>query len=311
MPIPFLRDFSPHYGKLVAAHPTISAVRRVVANNPSAFTAWGTGTYVIGHGEVAVVDPGPADEAHVAALVAGLAEKGESVTHVLVTHTHIDHSPGVPLLKRYFPKATTYGFGRASDEIDTGFEDTVKIEEGGDTDFVPDIRLNDGDIILTPHWEVEALYTPGHMSNHMCYALKTANALFSGDHVMGWSTTVVSPPDGNMAHYMHSLERLIQRASSGMDANYFPTHGAPITEVPPFLAAYKAHRMEREAMIVARLEAGDTKIADMVRVIYKDVDTRLHPAAARSVLAHLQWLVEKGRARTDGALSVHASFSLA
>ncbi len=308
MAIPFLREFSPDYGSLVAAHPAIALVRRVVARNPSPFTAWGTGTYVIGHGEVAVVDPGPADEAHVAALVAGL--KGETVTHILVTHTHIDHSPGVPILLRSFPHAKTYGFGRATEEIDADVADAVKIEEGGDTDFVPDIRLKDGDRIVTPQWEVEALHTPGHMSNHMCYALKTANALFSGDHVMGWSTTVVSPPDGNMAHYMQSLEKLIQRASSGIDASYFPTHGAPITEVPPFLAAYKAHRLERETMIVTRLAAGDTKIAEMVRVIYKDVDARLHPAAARSVLAHLQWLVEKGRVQIDGALSVHASFAL-
>ena len=293
MAIPFIRQFEPHYARLHATAEAPTLVRRIVAQNPSAFTAWGTGTYVVGRGEVGVVDPGPADEAHIAALVAGL--KDEVVTCIFITHTHLDHSPGTRLLKRTFPNAITYGFGPHS--ADTVDEDGAKLDEGGDMDFTPDVTLTDGMRVSGTGYTMEAIHTPGHTSNHLCYALPEAQAIFSGDHVMGWSTTVVSPPDGDMASYMHSLETLIGRASSGIDRVYFPTHGAAITDVPPFLAAYQAHRLEREAMIVARLQAGDTQIRAMVRAIYKDVDVKLHPAAARSVLAHMEWLVEKGVVR--------------
>jgi glyoxylase-like metal-dependent hydrolase (beta-lactamase superfamily II) len=291
--IPFVRDLEFKYGEVVRVSPR---VRRVVADNPGPFTYLGTGVYIIGNGEVAVIDPGPMLEPHFEALKNAL--KGERITHVLVTHSHMDHSPlAHPLAK--WAGCQVFGIGAGSPT-----ESEVRMEAGDDLRFKPDITVRDGDVFKGPDWTVEAITTPGHTSNHVCYALKEENALFSGDHVMGWSTTVISPPDGNMGDYFASLEKVKARGFSTI----WPTHGPPVTNVPPFIDAYIAHRKAREQMILDRLKAGDTLIPEMVKVIYKDVDKRLHPAACHSVLAHIIHLVETGKVSADGPFNLATQY---
>ena len=292
--IPFVRDFDFAYGRCDQVSPLI---RRVVANNPGPFTFTGTATFIVGEGRVAVIDPGPDDRDHLRALLAAVA--GEQVSHVLVTHTHADHSP----LARPFARAVGAPVLAARPPA-PGVHAPVPVEEGDDDSFFPDVVLTGGETFEGPGWTLEALATPGHASNHLCFALEQENALFPGDHVMGWSTTVVAPPDGDMDAYLASLEAVIARGFSTL----WPTHGPPVTDVPPFLAAYRAHRLEREAQILARLQAGDRTIADMVPVLYAAVDRRLWPAASLSVLAHLIRLVRLGKARADGEPSLTARF---
>ncbi|MBN9592520.1 MAG: MBL fold metallo-hydrolase, partial [Alphaproteobacteria bacterium] len=224
------------------------------------------------------------------------------VSHILVTHTHSDHSPAARPLKEW-TGAPTYAFGpHGSGKVEDG---GVRMEEGGDMDFVPDVRVKDGDIVRGDGFTFECVYTPGHTSNHMCFALKEEKALFTGDHIMGWSTTVVTPPDGDMAQYMASVKKLIARD----DEILYPTHGAPVTDPKPFLKAYLEHRVDRENQILACLRDGVNTIPAMVARMYADVDKRLHPAASRSVLAHLIQLVNEGRATKTGeeySLSVMA-----
>ena len=294
------REFDPRHGEMVEVSPL---VRRVVAGNANAFTFKGTGTYVIGRGNVAVIDPGPLDMAHVEAILDGLA--GETVSHILITHTHNDHSPAAAPLKEK-TGAATWGYGPHGQGTGAGAADGAKMDEGGDMAFVPDHRVRDGDVIEGDGWTVEAVFTPGHTSNHMCFALREEKALFTGDHVMGWSTTVVAPPDGDMAAYMASLRKLLARD----DEVYYPTHGAPVTKPQSLVRGYIAHRQAREAQILKRLEAGDRRIADMVPVMYAAVDARLHPAAARSVFAHLKQMAEEGRVRTTGTPSIAGEYWL-
>lgn len=289
--IPFVRDIEFRYGDSERVSPLI---RRVVAENPSAFTYKGTGTYIVGRGKVAVIDPGPLIDAHVEALLGAL--EGETVTHILITHTHSDHSPAAAPLKAR-TGAKTYGYGPHG--AGSG-------EEDGDMDFVPDVELRHGDVIAGDGWTIECVHTPGHTSNHLCFALREEKALFTGDHVMGWSTSIVSPPDGDMTAYMDSLKLLLGRD----DEIYWPTHGPAIRDPKPLVRAFIAHREERERQIVAEIAAGRSRIADMVPVMYAAVDKRLHPAAARSVLAHLTRLVAEGRVVTDGPVSLSATYRL-
>jgi glyoxylase-like metal-dependent hydrolase (beta-lactamase superfamily II) len=286
MAIPFERNFDAVFGERVPLSPLVA---RVLAPNPGPFTFKGTGVYLVGGKTVAVIDPGPLIPDHVDALKRAL--DGKRVSHILVTHTHSDHSPAAQPLKEW-SGAKTYAFGPHG----SGKDDDVKMEEGGDRAFVPDVRVKDGEIIEGDGFTVECVYTPGHTSNHMCFALKDEQALFSGDHVMGWSTTVVTPPDGDMAQYMASLRKLRARD----DRILYPTHGAPIRDPAPFLDAYIAHRLEREAQILAAIRDGLSTIPEMVARMYADVDKRLHPAAARSVQAHLIQLEQEGRVRVDG-----------
>lgn len=294
--IPFVRDIDIEYGRCDQVSPLI---RRVTANNPGGFTFKGTGTYIVGKGEVAVIDPGPLMNDHVEALLAAI--EGETVTHILITHTHMDHSPAAEPLKK-LTGAPTLAYGPHGGEK----KDDGAREEGADWKFQPDIKLEDGDVIEGDGWTFEAVFTPGHTSNHMCFGLREEKALFTGDHVMGWSTSVVSPPDGNMSDYFNSLKKLLDRD----DEIYWPTHGPAITNPQSFVRAYLVHRRQREAQILRQIEEGHTTIPAMVETMYADIDKRLHPAARRSVLAHLIHMVETGRVATDGAPGIENQYRL-
>ena len=287
--IPFIRALDFIYREPTTLTPL---VRRVIAENPSAFTFKGTGTYIVGRdapgAAVAVIDPGPDMDEHVAALL--LAVEGQRVSHILVTHTHRDHSPAAAALKAA-TGAPVWGCGPHARYEGEG------VEAGGDLDYVPDRELKDGDVVEGEGWSFEAVHTPGHTSNHICFALREENALFCGDHVMGWSTTIVSPPDGDMLAYMTSLAKLRARG----ETRYYPTHGAPIDEPHAFVDALAAHRREREDQIAVCLADGVGRIPDMVARMYADIDPKLHPAAARSVLAHLEHMMATDRAACDGA----------
>lgn len=285
--IPFVRDMSFAYEEAEQVSPLI---RRLVANNPGPFTYLGTGVYIVGRGEVAVIDPGPDDPAQIEALLRAL--DGERVTHILVTHRHMDHSPAARPLAAV-TGATIYSSTIPPKDSDC---DELRLEAGDDRRFEPDIDVKDGDRFTGPGWTLEAVFTPGHTANHMAFALLEENALFSGDHIMGWSTTVIGPPDGDMSDYLASLEKVRNRGF----ATLWPTHGPPVRDVRPFLDAFIEHRLEREAQIVEQLAAGKRLIKDMVAVIYADVDKRLHPAACHSVLAHVIRLVQSGKVGCDG-----------
>lgn len=285
--IPYVREIDFEYGRCDQVSPLI---RRVIANNPSAFTYVGTGTYIVGRGEVAVIDPGPDDPAHLAAILAAVA--GERVAQILITHHHSDHSPLARPLQAATGAPIVGCAAPVSEEDDGG----VKMEAGHDLGFRPDIDVCAGGEIAGPGWTFEAIPTPGHTSNHICYALKEENCLFSGDHIMGWSTTVIAPPDGDMTAYLASLDLIRAR---GFDT-LWPTHGPPIREVGPFIDAYRAHRQERIDQILDALKAGPARIADLVPRLYADVDQRLWPAASRSMLAAMVHLEREGRIAQDG-----------
>lgn len=295
--IPFRREFSFEYGTL---EPVAPMIRRVVARNPSPFTFKGTGTYVVGRGEVAVIDPGPDLSEHVEALLAGLS--GERVTHILITHTHSDHSPAARALQEA-TGAPTYGFGPHAG----GNRGGPAVEEGGDWDFVPDITLGDGERVAGSKWLLEAVHTPGHTSNHLCFALTDSGVLFSGDHVMGWSTSVIAPPDGDMAAYMASLQKLLGRC----DAVYWPTHGPAITEPHEHVRAFIAHRREREAGILDCLRAGIGRIEVIVERLYIGLPPTLRRAAGRSVQAHLIDLVGRGVVDSNGPPTLDTEYRIA
>ena len=293
--LPVDRTYDPAYGEVVEVSPLI---RRVCAHNPNAFTFKGTGTYIVGRGNVAVIDPGPLIDEHVDALKAAL--RHETVTHILITHTHNDHSPAAAPLKAA-TGAKTYSFGpHGAGKKDEG----IDVEEGGDMAFRPDVAVRDGDTIKGGGWTFDCIYTPGHTSNHVCFALRDEKALFSGDHVMGWSTTVIAPPDGDMAHYFASLEKLTRRG----EALFYPTHGNPIRNPQAFVRTLIEHRHGRERQIAECLRRGITRIPDMVAIIYSEIDKKLHPAAAMSVLAHLKHMVATGRAATDGVPGARSEF---
>lgn len=286
MSIPFLKEDSLPPGQVENTAP---GVRRVLCGNPGPFTYRGTNSWIIGQGaSVAVLDPGPEDAAHLDAILR--ATEGERITHILVSHTHRDHSPGVAALQAA-TGARSYGFGPHMTPPDQG-------GEGGDHSFHPDVLVPDGAVVEGDGWRLSAIHTPGHCANHLCFALEGTGILFSADHVMSWSTTVVSPPDGDMASYMASLARLQARD----DRLYLPGHGPPLPNPGPFASALAAHRMEREAMVLAALRsAGRATARDLVPPVYGPaLDARLLPAAARSLLAHLIKLEGEGAATRDG-----------
>jgi glyoxylase-like metal-dependent hydrolase (beta-lactamase superfamily II) len=300
--IPFVTLDDPRYGEAVRVAPV---VRRVIANNPSKFTYHGTGTYIVGEGDVAVIDPGPVSADHQAALSAAL--EGQRVTAILVTHCHSDHSPLAAWL-RDVSGAPTVAFGPhvvdpswveddTPDEPEEGDTGQAKVEETLDLAFEPDLRVTTGDVAAAGDgWTLEALHTPGHTSNHTCFWMPEQRALFSGDHIMGWSTSVITPPDGDMRAYFDSLA--LVRALD--PAVLWPTHGSPVADVAPYIDAFVAHRREREAQVLTAVRDGVALVPDMVRRLYVGVDEKLYKAAGRSVLAHLIKLVADGDVAFDG-----------
>jgi glyoxylase-like metal-dependent hydrolase (beta-lactamase superfamily II) len=257
-------------------------VRRLLAPNPSPFTFTGTQTYIVGQGDVAVIDPGPDLPDHVDAILAATAS--ERIAAIMCTHTHRDHSPASRPLARATGAPIT---GCAPLAIE---DDGPRADAAFDFDYAPDRVLGDGEALDGKGWTLRALATPGHTSNHLCFALEGPGLLFTGDHVMGWSTTVVSPPDGDMTLYMQSLDLLLARG----DKAYHPAHGPPVEDPHAHVRALIVHRRMREKQILAQLEAGEGRIPVMVATMYKAIDPRLHPAAGRSVLAHLVDLERRG-----------------
>jgi glyoxylase-like metal-dependent hydrolase (beta-lactamase superfamily II) len=283
--------------------PVAPGVRRILVNNPGPFTFKGTLSYIVGRGKVAIIDPGPADAAHAAALLD--AVRGETVTHIIITHTHRDHSPGAAALKAA-TAAPTFGEGPHRPSRDLFIGETARLDAGGDLDFMPDRRIADGDVIEGDGFALEVIATPGHTANHMVFALKGTDVLFSGDHVMGWSTSIVAPPDGSMSDYMASLRRIAVRS----ETVYLPGHGDVIRNAPDFVARYIAHRRGREASILHRLGKGETDIPTLVRAIYIGLNPALAGAAALSTLAHLEDLTARGLVLTDGAPSISGRYRL-
>jgi len=278
-------------------------VRRIMADNPGPFTFKGTLSYIVGRGKVAIVDPGPDDPAHIGALLD--AVRNETVTHIFVTHTHRDHSPAVPAIKAA-TGATVYAEGphRAARPLYIG--EQRRLDHSGDMDFRPDVMLKDGEVVAGDGWSIEAVTTPGHTANHMAYAFKENNAMFIGDHVMAWATSIVAPPDGAMSDYMASLNKLAKRT----ETIYFPGHGPAIGEASRFVAYYILHRKAREASILHRLGKGATDIPTIVRAIYIGLDPRLTGAAGLSVLAHMEDLVTRGLVETDGPPAIDGVYRL-
>ena len=297
----FETDHDPAYGTAVQVSPLL---HRVTAINPSPFTFTGSGTYIVGGRHVAVIDPGPDDTLHVESLLRAL--DGRTVTHICVTHTHSDHSPASRALAAA-TGAPILGFGPhpAADVRRGGAETSAVDEEPGDWDFAPDATLAHGDIIAGDGWTLECLHTPGHISNHLCFAVPEENGVLTGDHVMGWSSTIIPPPDGNLRDYLRSLQVLINRGER--DQVYWPTHGPPITSPARYAAALLAHRHRRTSQIVTHLSNGPATIPALVARMYTDTPKLLHPAAERSVLAHLIHLVEEGDVVCEPALDERAA----
>jgi glyoxylase-like metal-dependent hydrolase (beta-lactamase superfamily II) len=260
-------------------------IRRVLARNASPFSYTGTQTYIVGHGDVAVIDPGPLsdDPAHVGELVR--LTGGERITAIMCTHTHRDHSPAAA------PLAAATGAPVIGCAPLVLSDDGPRADAGFDPTYAPTRVLDDGESISADGWTLTAVHTPGHTSNHLCFALAEEKALFSGDHVMGWSTTVVSPPDGDMADYMRSLALLLERD----DKVYYPAHGKPVEKPQRLVRGMMGHRKQREGQILRLIERGVGAIPNMVAEMYKGIDPRLYGAAGRSVLAHLLDLQARGR----------------
>jgi glyoxylase-like metal-dependent hydrolase (beta-lactamase superfamily II) len=299
--IPFNKSFDLQPDRVQDIAP---GVRAIAANNPGPFTFKGTVSYIVGRGKVAIIDPGPDDAAHVAALLN--AVRGETVTHIFVTHTHRDHSPAVPKVKSA-TGATVFAQGphRLSRPLQTG--ELHRLDASADMDFRPDVLLADGETVSGHGWTLEAVATPGHTANHMGFAFKEADLLFAGDHVMAWSTTIVAPPDGAMSDYMASLYKLAARN----EPIYLPGHGAPVREAPRYVQFLIRHRLGREASILHRLGKGAADIPTIVKAVYIGLDPRLIAAAGLSVMAHLEELVARGAVVTDGVPSIAGTYRLA
>ena len=299
--VPFDKSFDLEPDRVKEVAPR---VRAVAANNPSPFTFKGTVSYIIGRGKVAILDPGPDDDAHVAALLD--AVRGETVTHIFVTHTHRDHSPAVPKIKAATgAKVFAEGPHRLARPLHIG--ETRRLDASADMDFRPDVALADGETVSGDGWTVQALTTPGHTANHMAFAFKESDLIFSGDHVMGWSTTIVAPPDGAMSDYMASLHKLAKRS----EPLYLPGHGNPIRNAPRYVQHLIGHRHGREASILHRLGKGAADIPTIVKAVYIGLDPRLTGAAGLSVLAHMEELVARGAVLTDGPASIAGTYRLA
>ncbi|TNE62724.1 MAG: MBL fold metallo-hydrolase [Alphaproteobacteria bacterium] len=300
MSIGFIQDFTANYG---IAEARSNRVTRVLCKNPSPYTYTGTATYLVGAGSnLAVIDPGPLMPEHGEAILNAAGDR--TISHILVTHSHIDHSP----LSAWLAERTgapVYGFGPHGTGRKTGLEGE-DVEAGADRSFMPDIRLADGDTVTGDGWTIRAIHTPGHTANHLCFYLEEEKALFVGDHIMGWATTVIAPPDGDMRDYLASLDRVIALAPDRL----YPTHGPAVDDPVPFVRGIYDHRLKREEQILAHLEEGPCTIDIMVSRMYKGVDPRLFGAAARSVFGHLIALRDEGRVLTDGPARLDSIYRL-
>ena len=293
--IPFQFEDDVVYGELQEVTPLI---RRIMAPNPSLFTYKGTGTYVVGRGNVAVIDPGPNLAQHISAITESL--RHETISHIVVTHTHSDHSSAAMPLKEICGAPI---YGRTLHEYS---DDEEQFEEEYDRKFRTSVEVSDGDVIEGEGWTLQCVHTPGHMSNHICYRLRQERSLFCGDHVMGWSTTVIIPPDGSMKDYLESLEKLL----TADDEIYYPTHGPPIRRPQSFVRACIEHRHQRELEVIQSLRSGNHTVREMVADVYREVDNSLHPAASRSLLATLIKLWQDGRIACSDAPDLASSYRL-
>jgi glyoxylase-like metal-dependent hydrolase (beta-lactamase superfamily II) len=294
----FDTKFEPHYGEAV---PVADGLLRLTVNNPGPFTFHGTNSYIIGTDTLAIVDPGPEDEAHYAALVKAIA--GRPVSHIFVSHTHRDHSPLAARLKADTGALImAEGPHRSARPLRIG--EINPLDASADTDFAPDHALADDELVRGDGWAVRAIHTPGHCANHVAFAIEDTGILLSADHVMAWATSIVAPPDGAMSDFMSSLDRLATRD----DAIYHTGHGGPVTNPRAFVRGLRTHRKMRERAILERLKAGDRTIPDIVTAIYRDTDPRLHGAAALSVLAHLEDLVARGLVAAEPEPSIDAVY---
>lgn len=298
MSLDFDTQFQPRYGDAVELLP---GIRRLTVNNPSPFTFHGTNSYIVGDETLAVIDPGPEDDDHFAALVAAIG--GRPVSHIFVSHTHKDHSPLAARLKAMTGALTVAtGPHRAARPLRIG--EINPLDASADLDFAPDIAATDGSVIDGDGWALRTIHTPGHAANHAVFALEGTGTLFSADHVMAWATSIVAPPDGAMSDYMASLDKLLARD----DTLFLPGHGGALRQPAKFMRGLRSHRKMRERAILERVKAGDRTVAEMVAAIYRDTDPRLHGAAGLSVLAHLEDLVARGRVTADDDVSIDAVY---
>ncbi|RWK23415.1 MAG: MBL fold metallo-hydrolase [Mesorhizobium sp.] len=298
MTLEFDTRFDPAYGKAVTVAPD---VQRITARNPSPFTFHGTNSYLVGVDTLAVIDPGPDDDTHLETLLAAIG--GRPVSHIFVSHTHRDHSPLAARLKA-LTGATVLAEGPHRPARRLRIGEINPLDASADLGFVPDVALADGSLAQGDGWAIRAVLTPGHTANHAAFTLEGTGILFSADHVMAWATSIVAPPDGAMADYMKSLDRLIERG----DRLLLPGHGGPVTAPRSFMRGLKTHRKMRERAILERIRGGDRTIKDMVAAIYRDTDPRLHGAAGLSVLAHLEDLVARGLVATEGDPAIDGIF---
>jgi glyoxylase-like metal-dependent hydrolase (beta-lactamase superfamily II) len=263
-------------------------VARLVAPNAGPLTFKGTNTYLVGHSSLAVIDPGPADEAHLRAILT--AAGGRPITHIAITHAHRDHVDGVRALQAA-TGATSYGFARSS----AGSGDADEGAEYIGRDYAPDVHLNDGDVVAGADWRLTALHTPGHAPDHLCFAIDDRGLVFSGDHVMAWNTSVIAPPEGRMADYLRSLEVLLERS----DDAFLPAHGGPIANPRRTVKAYLLHRRWREQAILDAVRNGADTTRKLLPVIYRDLDKEVVGAAMMSLRGHLEHLAERGLIACD------------
>ena len=300
MALDFKQDLTANYGKAEGLTPLIT---RILCNNPSPYTYTGTNTYLVGACDgLAVIDPGPNDFEHGVAILRAAA--GCKIDKILITHSHIDHSPLAAVLSQK-TGAPIYGFGPHGTGRKGGLEGE-EVEAGADWSYKPDILVEDGDEITGPDWTITAHHTPGHTANHLCFHLMEENTLFVGDHIMGWATTVISPPDGDVRQYIESLRKVANLEPDIL----VPTHGPWVKNAVPFIRGIITHRKMREGQILKYLDLGLGTIEELVAAMYKDIDKRLHPAAARSVLGHLIALVDEKRVMCDGPVRLLSNYSL-
>lgn len=300
MSISFNEEFSPNYGHAVLLQ---NNVRRLTAHNPSPFTFTGTNSYILGNEELAIIDPGPDDEEQLATLLRVI--DGRPLNYIFITHSHSDHSGIAKRLSELTGGLIVAegGYRPASTQVS---DPAMTVDASCDKNFTPDIFLGDGESIKGDGWELTSITTPGHMANHTAYALGETGIVFTGDHVMAWSTTLVAPPDGSMKDYMESLDKLARRE----DKIYLPGHGGAVTNPKTYVRAIIAHRKMRERAILERLSIGDRTIEQIVSAIYRKLDQRLLKAATLSVLAHLEFLVTRGIVKVDGRIALQSCYSL-